>query len=306
LARKDLDAPVVLTSHGGDLFLDSVRLRKPGVKEKIIHGLEAADALIAISRFTREGYRRLCPHVQNVHDIPNGVDVDAMSTPAPRPTDLDPAIVPGEYALFLGRLVPRKGVDLLLGALGGLPDTGRVQLVVAGDGASRTTLETLAASHGLAGRVRFLGATSGSCKTYLLQNALCGVVPSRTWEAFGLVVLEMFAAGTPVIASRLPGLEDLIDPGRTGWLVPPENPEMLRRALAEALAAPEHTRQRGEAAQQVAMRFDWTAIAERHLELYQELVARHRGAPRLTYARLRTGAAQSEAGHEPALANETL
>ncbi len=168
-----------------------------------------------------------------------------------------------------------------------VPDNGRVQLVIAGEGSDRVALETMTTDFGLARRVRFVGEVSGAHKNYLLQNALCGVVPSRTWEAFGLVVLEMFAARTPVIGTHLPGLGDLIEPGRTGWLVPPECPEALGRALAEALANPEATHLRGEAAQRTALPFDWTAIAEKHIELYEELVARHRYVPRVSHTRIR-------------------
>src|SRR5207248_5981541 len=104
------------------LHEDHIRLKKPGVKEKIIHGLQSADALIAISRFTREGYRRLFPGASRIIDIPNGVNLDEVT--ASRPDGLDPAIVPGQYLLFLGRLHRRKGVDVLLRSLRAVPDTG--------------------------------------------------------------------------------------------------------------------------------------------------------------------------------------
>src|SRR5205823_565824 len=186
------------------------------------------------------------------------------------------------------------GVDLLLRALACVPDTGMVQLVIAGEGADRRSLEGMAGQLGMARRVRFVGGVAGDYKNYLLQNALCGVVPSRIWEAFPLVVLEMFAAGKAVIGTHIPGLEDLIDEA-TGWSVPSESPELLGRALTEALAHPEKTRQRGDAAQHVAMRFDWTTIAERHLDLYEELAARHRCLPAVSYARVRIDKVQG--GH---------
>ncbi len=84
LTRSQLDAPIVLTSHGGDLHEDNIRVRKPGVREKIVQGLKAADALISISRFTRAGYGRLCPQAKQVLDIPNGVDLEVMMSPVPR------------------------------------------------------------------------------------------------------------------------------------------------------------------------------------------------------------------------------
>jgi glycosyltransferase involved in cell wall biosynthesis len=305
LTRRRLHAPVVITSHGGDLHPDNVRLGKPGVKEKIIRGLESADALIAISRFTHEGYRRLCPWAQRIADIPNGVDLDGLITPTPRPADWDPAIVPGQYLLFLGRLRHRKGVDVLLRALASVPNKGQVQLVIAGEGADRGALEAMAGQLGLARRVRFVGGVAGAHKNYLLQNALCGVVPSRIWEAFPLVVLEMFAAGKAVIGTHIPGLEDLIE-DNIGWSVLPESPEILGRALAEALAYPEKTRMRGAAAQRVALRFDWTTIAQRHVALYEELLARHGQVSEVNYARVRMGEAHG-VRHEPAAqGNETV
>ena len=292
LTRGILDVPLVITSHGGDLHPDNVRLGKAGVKEKIIQGLESADALVAISRFTEEGYHRLCPKAKRIVDIPNGVDLDALLTPAPRPADWDPAIVPGQYLLFLGRLRHRKGVDVLLHALASIPGKDHVQLVIAGEGAERGTLETTAAQLGLASRVRFVGGVAGARKSYLLQNALCGVVPSRIWEAFPLVVLEMFAAGKAVIGTHIPGLEDLIA-DNIGWSVLPESPAILGRALAEALADPETTRRRGAAAQRVALRFDWTAIVERHLDLYEDLLARRGRISEINYGRIRIDQARA-------------
>ncbi len=287
LTRERIEAPVVLTSHGGDLHENNIRLCKRGVEAKIIQGLQAADALIAISRYTRQGYRRLWPTADKIVEIPNGVDVQEFTTPVPRPANWDASLVPGRYILFLGRLHNRKGVDLLLRALATVPDNGKAQLVIAGDGPERSALEAMAGRLGIARRVRFLGGVAGAYKNFLLQNALCGVIPSRTWEAFGLVVLEMFATGTPVIATRLAGLKDLIDEGRTGWLVPPESPEAIGKALLEALTNPAATMQRGAAARRVAAQFDWNAIAVRHLELYADLAARHNRPPEVRYARVR-------------------
>ena len=86
-------------------------------------------------------------------------------------------------------------------------------------------MKALAARLGLSRQVHFVGQTVGRQKLWLLQNSLCMIVPSRTWEAFGIVAVESLAAGRPVIASQLPGLADLIQPGQTGLLVPPESPQ---------------------------------------------------------------------------------
>jgi len=128
--------------------------------------------------------------------------------------------------------------------------------------------------------VHFVGAARGADKVWLLQNSRFVVAPSRTWESFGLVVLESYAAGRPVIASALPGMMDLVEPGRTGLVVPPESPASLAQAIDMLLADEATTDQYGLHARGVAAAFDWHSIAERHLELYGHLV----GAPALRKA----------------------
>src|SRR5262249_36346710 len=191
LSRARLGVPTLITSHGGDIRQGNLRLAKPIVQKRYQQALQNADALVSISRFTHDNFRRLHPHARIV-SIPNGVHPEPFAVPAPRPHDLDPGIRSGEYILFLGRLKNRKGVDLLLQALAQVPANGKVQLVIGGDGEERSALETLAAQLHLTDRVRFLGAVHGPGKIYLLQNALCTAIPSRDWEAFPLVVLESY------------------------------------------------------------------------------------------------------------------
>lgn len=267
LSRPKTGAPVVITSHGGDVNPANRRLEKPGARAKHAWTLEQADALVSISRFTREGYLALAPSAGPIHDIPNGVHVEVFANPAPRPAGLDPAIVAGSYLLFLGRLAARKGVDLLIRSQALRPSGQRTTIVVAGSGEERAALEAQAREAGLADTIRFVGRVEGSGKTYLLQNALAVIMPSRDWEAFPLVLLEAFACGKPVIATRVPGLEDLVEPGRTGWLVEPESPEALARAMGEITA--EAIVQRGANALSVARQHDWPQIAARYIALFE-------------------------------------
>jgi teichuronic acid biosynthesis glycosyltransferase TuaC len=272
LSRATLGLPIVITSHGGDVNPKSIRLAKPGLHERYVEGLRAADALVAISRSTREGYLRLWPGARNIVDIPNGVDLDAFASAARLPNGMDAAIRPEKYLLFLGRLQPRKGVDVLLEALARVPGDGGVQLVVAGNGDSREELEALSQQLGLGQRVRFVGQVTGRAKVWLLQNALATVIPSRSWEAFCLVTLESYAAGRPVIASDLPGLADNVQDGRTGFVVPPESPEHLAHPLEQALTKPELMREMGQACRRRASECGWRAVASDHIELYEQLL----------------------------------
>ena len=270
-ARAALGVPVVITSHGGDVRPGNRLLAKPMVKVRIRAALETADALVSIGRFTTDGFLAAGASGRNLHAIPNGVDCAALAEIAPRPADLDVAIVPGRYVLFIGRLADRKGVDQLLAGLSRLPPTGGVELVIAGSGDRRSFLEATAARLGVAGRVRFVGRAEGSLKSYLLQNAAAVAVPSRGWEAFPLVVLEAYAVGRPVLASRIPGLEDVVDDGVTGLLVDPESPAGWATALSQAMADEPWRFAAGAAARTVAAAHDWPRIAQRHVDLYREV-----------------------------------
>ena len=269
LLGNALPAPIVVTSHGGDVYEQNVRLQKPAIVARCIEGLRSASALVAISRFTREGFTRLCPEAApRIVDIPNGVHVASYAESVRGDAEFEP----GSYAVFLGRLKYRKGVDVLLRALAILPETGKVQLVILGDGEERPFLEILCDQLGLSERVRFLGTVTGPTKSKLLQNARFGVVPSRQWEAFGLIVLEGYASGLPMIATDMPGLADLIEPERTGLLVPPESPESLAAAMGRLFTDDFLVRRMSQTARRVVQQYDWRSIAQRHVQLYERLV----------------------------------
>ena len=214
--------------------------------------------------------------------IPNGVEVDLFATPVPRPANIAPAIQPKSYLLFLGRLDPRKGIDVLLEAMALLRGRCNLNLVVAGRGPAGPALEALSMRLGLSGQVHFVGQTVGQQKLWLLQNGLFMVVPSRSWEAFGVVVVESLAAGRPVIASQLPGVADLVQPGQTGLLVPPESPQKLAEAIQKIALDPQLADAWGRAASRFVQPFDWKIIAQRHLDLFDELIAIKR-RPALSY-----------------------
>lgn len=154
---------------------------------------------------------------------------------------------PGGYLLFVGRLRVRKGVEVLLAALARLR-TGHpeARLLVAGDGEHRRALERAAGRLGVADAVTFLGRCDAARVRELLAGAAALAVPS-IYEGMPLVVLEAMDAGVAVVASRVSGIPEVVEDGTTGWLVPPEDPEALAAALAEALANPEEARRRGAA-----------------------------------------------------------
>jgi glycosyltransferase involved in cell wall biosynthesis len=169
-------------------------------------------------------------------------------------------------------LAHRKGVDVLLKAFSQLPNTA--MLVIAGTGDDELTLKETSAALGLTNRVYFVGRVEGTDKIYLLQNALATVMPSRVWEAFPLVVLETFAAGRPLIGTRVPGIADLVEESKTGQLFTDENADELAQILRNALADREKLHQMGTTARDVANRYSWESIAQKHIDLYQQLIRR--------------------------------
>jgi teichuronic acid biosynthesis glycosyltransferase TuaC len=270
LSRARLGVPVVVTSHGDDVIADNHRMRCPVIGPRIREAVRNADHLIAISSFTRDGYLQLGADPDRITTIPNGADSEKLSRPAPRPAALSPSIRPGQYFLFLGRLARRKGVDVLLAALAQTPKTGGVELVIAGAGENQEGLDALYRELGLSERVHFAGAVGGETKKYLLQNARCLVMPSRGWEGCPLVLMEAFATGIPVLGSNLQGIADFVTPGRTGWLVPPENASALADALTRVRSCAVARTMREEI-RKAASDLTWAAIARRQLQLFEEL-----------------------------------
>jgi glycosyltransferase involved in cell wall biosynthesis len=100
-------------------------------------------------------------------------------------------------------------------------------------------------------------------------------MPSRDWEAFPLVIMEAFAAGKPMIGTRIRGLEDLITHGQTGWLVAPESPAELAAALHEMSVDHRSLQSYGANARRTALDYGWPSIAARHLALYQSIREPH-------------------------------
>lgn len=268
LCKRELDVPVVITSHGGDVKEGNARIVKPGMRPRFIRAVESADALISIGNFTEEGYRKLSDRLPPIISIPNGIDLSPYESQANCP-DRFAHIEPGSYILFLGRLAKRKGVDVLIDAMAKL---SAARCIIAGAGDERATLESQINRLNLSDRVELVGRVDGADKIWLLENSRCIAMPSRVWEAFPLVLIEAFAAGKPVVGSAVPGIADLIEDGKTGRLVAQESAADLATALQVLIGDRAHAQQMGEQGRLFAQRYAWENIAQRHLSLYQSLM----------------------------------
>lgn len=164
----------------------------------------------------------------------------------------DPLPLPGSFkkrepcVVYLGRLSPEKGVEILIEAMAGLPD---LVLKIVGDGPQAVALQESAHRLGLH-QVEFLGSVVGERKWNLLRRAMATIVPSVCYENSPFVVLESLAMGTPIVASNLGSLPYIVQDGKSGLLFRPADSQDLRQKLAwltdhseEALALGCHGRQ---------------------------------------------------------------
>lgn len=131
------------------------------------------------------------------------------------------------YGLYLGRLSSEKGLATLLAAARVVHE---LPLKIAGTGPLEEHLRRVVGQPGM-DHIEIIGHVAGETKRRLIAEALCTVVPSECYETFGLSAAESLALGTPVIASRIGGLPDLIDHGRTGLLFPAGDAEALAECL---------------------------------------------------------------------------
>ncbi|PWU18672.1 MAG: hypothetical protein C5B48_14510 [Candidatus Rokuibacteriota bacterium] len=196
----------------------------------------------------------------SVRTIYNGVDaVDATETPV--------RIVSGPVVGAAARCSEQKGLDVFLRALAELPD---VSGVLIGDGELRPELERLAEALELGRRVTFTGWREDARGLIAAFDVLA--VPSR-YEGFPLVALEGMSAGVPVIASAVGGLVEAIEDGETGILVPPDDVEALRAALARLLEDPdERARLGARARERVSSRFSAASMARGFECLYGQVL----------------------------------
>lgn len=166
-----------------------------------------------------------------------GVDRAVFSPEAGSGARADLGWPAGErVALFAGNLIERKGVDLLVESFSQLRARGACdRLVIAGDGPLRDLLVLQASALGVASHVEFPGAVDAATLARLMGAADVFVLPSRA-EPLGVVLLEAMACGTPVVASRVGGIPEIVGPG-CGRLVEPEDPAALAAGIEEVLSS---------------------------------------------------------------------
>ncbi len=271
-----LEIPLVVSTH-----YHPADRREPPLKRGLLRcqdigfGLTAyrvADALVV--QTPREGalVREFAP-ADRIRVVPPGIDLAAWADPgADRAAGLD---LPADYLLFIGRVAPNKGLPGLVNALAELGPARAPPLVLMGrDWGERAALEELARRQGVLDRLRFLGHVEDpAAYRVVLRRARALVLPSE-WEAFGLVLLEAMAAGTPIVATAVGGVPDVLDGGRAGRLVPYGDGAALVRAIAAVSEDAAATRTLVDAGRERVRRYDWSECVRAHRVLYEEILRR--------------------------------
>ena len=300
LARLSYGIPLVLTVH-------SLEPLRPWKREQLAGGydvsswlertaLETADAVVAVSNETREDVLRLFDvPAERVHVIHNGIDAqfyqpDPASDALER-HGIDPSV---PYVLFVGRITRQKGIVHLVRAIQHL-DPGIGVVLCAGQPDTPEIAAEMergvAAAQAERPNVVWIGEmVSREEARQLYSHAAVFCCPS-VYEPFGIINLEAAACETPVVASAVGGIPEVVVDGETGLLVPvevrpddpmsPVDPDRFERNLAgaiNALMADAATREvMGRAARRRAVeRFSWARIAEETVDLYRAVVAARR------------------------------
>ena len=238
-----------------------------------------ADAVTAISNSTGAAVRRLTE--QPVSIVPYGAALDDDGLPSVRPA------LSGDgplRVLFVGRLVERKGVEVLVRALAGLASLPDAELTVIGAGERAHVIERTARLHGVADRVHLRGTVTREELVRSYSNHDVFVLPAVVdakgdTEGLGVVLLEALRFERPVIASDLGGIPDIVEHERTGLLVPPGDPAILGSAIESLARNPDRARQMALRGRQVARdRFGWDRVLETTNRVYASAMERRRGA----------------------------
>jgi glycosyltransferase involved in cell wall biosynthesis len=219
-----------------------------------------AHTVVANSRAAARQLEREWLPSARIHIIPNGVTTPAGGLGMRRGR-------PVTAILTVANLRAEKAHEVLLAAAAELrPRYPYLRYVIAGDGPRLAELRALASSLGLDGQVTFLGHREDV--PALLADADAFVLPSRS-EAFPNGAIEAMAAGLPVIASRVGGLVDLIDEGRTGLLVEPDDPRALAAAIESLVVSPARAEVLGACARdEVSRRYSFERMVRGFEDLY--------------------------------------
>lgn len=251
--------PIVATLHGSDIFQGARGKLGAWITHWILQG---CDALITISQALMKATTQLGIPAEAIKVIPEPIDVERFNISSKLRMPL---------ILYVGSLIERKGVIYLIEALSRLASIHpSLQLVVIGKGPERERLENVVADSALTKRVAFIGSQPSDTVRKWMQRAKIFVLPSIE-EGLGVVLIEALACGTPIVASDVGGIPDVVTPD-VGLLVPPASSELLAKAIDQLLRDDQlHARMSKNSRQRAEKYFDSNQIATKLITIYREV-----------------------------------
>lgn len=252
----------ITVAHGNDYLAAQNRWHRPLFNWLLSHSRPLITQTQANSKRLRE------LGISNAQVIYPGADMIRFKPPAVAPP-FPPVL------LTVGRLVSRKGIDTVLQALPLLlPILPDLQYTIVGDGPDRSRLQALARALNVQKAVTFLGEATDSQLLAACHQAHVFVMPAReeaqaaSVEGFGIVYLEASACGLPVIAGRSGGASEAVRHGETGYLVDPDDPQAVSKAVLTLLQKPELRLQMGQNGRRwVETEMNWDRAAEEFLQI---------------------------------------
>ena len=243
--------------------------------------MDSVDAIVATTVVERDEITELYGAAHSkIKVVPPGVDLDlfkpADKTQARRALNI---AADARVVLYVGRIDRIKGIDILMRAAKLLRAQASARLLIVGGGqdddAELQRLKALAARLCIQDMVTFTGAVEQERLPAYYNAADVMALPSY-YESFGLAALEAMACATPVVASKVGGLQTFIDHGSAGYLIPRQCPEPFARAIDTLLANPALAAAMGSAARRKASKMSWDRTAKAMLKCYQPLLNRER------------------------------
>jgi glycogen(starch) synthase len=257
--------PLVVSLQGETAMDDhDIFERSHTMRVALRAGLRRAAAVTGCSRFTLDDAARFGLPAGAGEVVFNGVALDQPLSPPPESGGR-------RYVLAIGRVVPKKGFDLLIRGFAQIADRHPdVDLRIGGTGSALGELTVQAESLGLGKRVRFLGRQDRADVAALMAGADVVAMPSRL-EPFGIVVLEGWRAGAPVLCTSRGGPPEFVDDGVTGLLVDPFDTDAVATALDRLLGDAALRTAVGTAGARRVQDFGWPQITEEYRKIYATL-----------------------------------
>lgn len=272
LLRRFCRFKLVASIHGADLFPNGKP--KSHYSRSIQFLLNTADLIITPSQNTLKAVITVFPHLQSKGMfIHNGINLDEFVPESFLPFSGK------EYILCVATHEYKKGIDVLIQAFARFNSSkAGLELWLVGEGPIRGELEQLVRDLDLETRVKFLGSRNRAEIWKLMHQCTLFVLPSRA-EPFGIVLLEALACRKPIIATAVGGIPEIIEHGKNGILVEPENPEVLSTAIETVLQNKELQETLSwNGYESVKYRFQWETAATKYVSVFQRLLATKEGS----------------------------